>query len=100
MVLVLPDELRCVRVWLNHVHLVSPTRRKRSRGRASFGAEAFLELPAVLRPWAFLCALSWEQNSLSLSSPGGPHAHHIPKKKLWVLWWHEVRRYGGCLMDA
>lgn len=80
----------------NHVHLMSSARSERSRGRTSLGAEAFLELPAMPRPFVFPCAfpgstlalphLSWES-----------HVHEIPVRKFWVLWLCEMRHYVGCL---
>lgn len=81
----------------SHPFSVFSARRERSRGRASLGVEAFLELPAVPRPCVLLCALSQVRHSPSLSSPGRPCVHPIPVRKLRVLWLREMRHHVGCL---
>lgn len=65
-------------VVTHHARLVVSARREGGRGRASLGAEGFLELPTVPSPIVFLSALSWVQHSPFFTCPAGPHIHQIP----------------------
>lgn len=55
----------------NYVHLVSSARREKQ-------------------------SLFWVQHLSSFHSPGGPHVHQIPMKKILVLWLRGMRHHVGC----
>lgn len=76
-----------------HIHLMSAARRERSRGRTSWGAEAFPELPAVLKTYA----LFWVQHLPFLSSPKVPCIHYNLMKELHLPWLCDVKHWVRCL---